>query len=269
MVQVSVIMPVFNIERECVLDMAIRSILAQTLSNFELIICEDASTDGTKEFLRKWNNADARISILHNDARVKAGGTRNRCMEKARGKYIALMDADDFSFPERLLCQFQFLERHPEAAFVGTRGVYFHEKPRTQGKNYLFVQNPSNKDFLMTLPFVHASIMFRREVLEKAHGYRTARWVTRSEDYDLLMRLYAAGLRGANLSQTLYGIRLNQGTYRRRKYRYRFCECAVKWSGFRKMGLFPEAIPYAVKPLMVGLLPTKALEYMKEKCYRG
>ena len=93
------------------------------------------------------------------------------------------------------------------------------------------------------------------------------RYVKRSEDYDLLMRAYAKGFQGINLPVSLYAIRLDAGTYQRRKYRYRFHECAVKWVGFASMGLMPRGIPYAVKPLIVGLLPVGLLNRLKEKYY--
>ena len=119
----------------------------------------------------------------------------------------------------------------------------------------------------MTLPFVHASLMFRAGVLRELGGYRETWMVKRSEDYDLLMRAYALGYYGNNLPAPLYGIRLDNDTYRRRKYRYRFCECLAKWSGFSAMGLMPMGIPYAIKPLVVGLLPVGILNALKVKYY--
>ena len=146
--------------------------------------------------------------------------------------------------------------------------TFFRREPGDQKEDYWFVRAPGKKDFLMTLPFVHASLMLRREVLEDAGGYDAGRGTRRSEDYDLLMRLYAAGCRGENLDEPLYFIRRDEDTYRRRKYRYRLNETLVKWRGFSRLGLMPRALPYVLKPLAAGLVPRDALERMKKKYYR-
>ena len=98
-------------------------------------------------------------------------------------------------------------------------------------------------------------------------GYRVSKTVKRSEDYDLLMRAYSAGYCGANLPDILYAIRLDETTYQKRRYRYRLNECVVKWKGFSELGLMPKGIPYAIKPLIVGLVPVKLLNWLKEKYY--
>ena len=262
---ISVIMGVYN--GAATLEQAVLSVLEQTYRNLELIICDDASTDGTWEQLQIWAQRDSRIRLVRNTRNQGAGGARNRCLEQARGSYIALMDADDVSMPTRLEKQVEALRNGPGLSFVGTKGQFFTEQPGDLQKCYWFVAEPGKEDFLMTLPFVHASLMFRAEVLRELGGYSGKRYVKRSEDYDLLMRAYARGFQGINLPNPLYGIRLDEGTYQRRKYRYRFHECAVKWVGFARMGLMPRGIPYAVKPLIVGLLPVGLLDRLKEKYY--
>ena len=248
--------------------MAIRSVLAQEMANFELIICDDASTDETWRKLEIWAQQDERIVLLRNPYNMRASGARNECIRCAKGEFIALMDADDYSYPQRLKEQADYLCEHKDVDFVGCAGEYFSENPGDMGQRYWFVETPEKKDFLMTLPFVHASLMFRAEVLRSIEGYSWKKYVTRSEDYELLMRLYAAGHKGVNLEQSLYGIRLNESTYRRRKYRYRLNECAVKWIGFCRMGLMPKGILYTVKPLIVGLIPVRILNFLKEKYYK-
>ena len=159
------------------------------------------------------------------------------------------MDADDISAPNRLQTQLEFLKNHPEIAFVGARGEFFHKVPGDLKQYYWFVDQPQAKDFLMTLPFVHASIMMRREVIRKIGGYSIEQAVIRSEDYDML-------------------IRLDEGTYQRRKYCYRLNECIVKFRGFSKLGLMPKGILYAIKPLIVGLIPIKLLNNLKKRYYK-
>ena len=119
----------------------------------------------------------------------------------------------------------------------------------------------------MTLPFVHASLMFRREALFSVDGYDESSRVERSEDYDMLLRMYAEGMRGANIAEAVYYIREDEKTFHRRKYRYRLKETAVKLKGFSRLHLMPRGVVYAIKPLVVGLLPTRFLEWLKGRYY--
>ncbi len=264
--EISVILPVYN--GESTLDMSIRSILEQRDVDLRLYICDDASTDSSWELIRRWEARDKRIIGLRDEVNLRSGAARNSCLTLARGRYVAVMDADDYSHPERLKTQLALLESNSNLAFAGTRGRFFHREPEDLAEDYWFVRQPQPEDFLMTLPYVHASLMFRREVLEAIGGYNAGRWAWRSEDYELLMRLYANGYRGENIDRPLYYIRLDNETHRRRKYRYRLNECRVKWSGFSRLGLMPRGIPYALKPLIVGLVPKNALESMKRAYYR-
>lgn len=263
---ISVIMAVFEIPDKNVLQKSIYSILSQSYKNIELIICDDGSKDGTFELIQELTVNDSRVILLHNHLNMGAAKARNCCIEHSSGNYIAIMDADDYSDPSRLDTQLQILKENTDISFVGTRGLYFGEKIRGH-KEYWYCEKPAERDFLFTLPFVHASILFRKEVLLKSGGYSVSRSVRRSEDYDLLMRLYALGYKGYNLAAPLYFIRADDNMFRRRKYRYRFNEFIVKFNGFKNLNLMPLGIVYAVKPLVVGLLPQKVLNYAKEKYY--
>ncbi|QSO47534.1 glycosyltransferase family 2 protein [Alicyclobacillus mengziensis] len=268
MALVSVIMATYNIPDTQILRTAINSVLRQTFSNFELIICDDGSTNDTYELLQEISRQDDRIILVRNQINMGAAVARNACIRLAGGKFIAIMDSDDFSAPCRLQKEVQFLIDFPEYDFVGVKGQYFNLWPYENLGIYWFCQRPREIDFLFTLPFVHASLMFRREALEAIGGYTEARVATRSEDYDLLMRLYAAGYRGANIPEVLYLIRLDDNTYKRRRYKYRFNECVVKYKGFKTLGLMPRGLVYALKPLIVGLIPVQLLRWMKLKYYK-
>ena len=98
--KVSVIIPAYNCEK--VVGEAIEGILNQTFKDWELIICDDASTDSTVSVLEKYEQLDGRIRILRNSENKKAAYTRNRCIEVAQGEYIAVEDADDWSMPESI-----------------------------------------------------------------------------------------------------------------------------------------------------------------------
>lgn len=247
---------------------AIASIQNQTYEDWELVVCDDGSTDHTWEVLEGIAKKDLRIRLVHGTCNRKAGYARNLCIQAARGRYIAVMDADDVSAPGRLEKQRQYLETHAEVAFAGCRGEFFIQNIGDDKERYWYRSRPEARDFLFSLPYVHASLMFRREALELVHGYDSSRLAVRVEDYDLLLRLYGMGQRGANLPEVLYYIRRDAQQYRRRKYRYRLHEAYVKYKGFLGLGLMPVGIPYACKPLLVGMLPIGLLKALQKKYYR-
>ena len=125
--KVSVIMGVYNCEKT--VAESIESIINQTYDNWELIICDDASTDNTcaivESYARKYGG---KIFFLKNSANRRLAYSLNRCLEAAKGKYIARMDGDDISLPRRLEKQVLFLESHPEYALAGTAMIPFDEK---------------------------------------------------------------------------------------------------------------------------------------------
>lgn len=271
MFEISVIMAVYNAKNREILELAIDSILNQSLREIELIICDDGSTNGTYQLLEEISKRDNRITLLRNQKNMGASVARNKCIAKAQANFIAIMDADDYSGKYRLEKQLKFIKNHPEFDFVGVTGQYFSSASEREvdKKTYWFCESPQKGDFLFTLPFVHASLLFRKQVLLAVKGYSEEREVARSEDYDLLMRLYARGYHGANLKEILYCIRLDDDTYKRRKYKYRLNECVVKYKGFRNLGLMPKGLIYALKPLVVGLIPIRLLNVLKNKFYNS
>lgn len=267
MPKVSVIMAVYNTENQDILEKAVDSVLMQTYADLEFVICDDASTDNTRDLLKRITKKDRRVKLIFNKTNRKAGYARNNCIRNAKGNYIAVMDADDISEITRIEKLANFLDRHPEYDFVGGRGEFFINHIGDDSELYWYCQKPQPKDFLFSLPFVHASLMFRKEALEKVHGYETAKKIIRVEDYDLLLRLYGEGMRGYNINEVLYYIRRDNNQYKRRKYRFRFNEAFIKYRGFKKMGLFPKGILFALKPLIVGLIPTQLMAGIQKKYY--
>lgn len=134
---VSVIMAAYNAEKT--VEVAVHSILQQTYGNFELIICDDASTDKTWKILTQIAKDNPCIRLIHQDVNRGAAAARNRCLEQARGKFIAIMGADDVSFPSRLELQLNYLCINPSVSFVGSRGEFFSEKPGDLKKYYVVI----------------------------------------------------------------------------------------------------------------------------------
>jgi glycosyltransferase involved in cell wall biosynthesis len=113
--KITVMIPVFN--REKYLGPAIESILAQTFKDFELLLIDDGSSDGSLAIMKSYS--DPRIRVVRNDRNLGIPKTRNRALELARGEYTALLDSDDTACPDRLAKQAAFLDRHPDHAMVG------------------------------------------------------------------------------------------------------------------------------------------------------
>lgn len=258
---VSIIMGAYNIEHTKTFVRAIDSILDQSFSDFELIICDDGSTDRTWEIITSYAERDIRIRLLKNEKNIGLAATLNRCIEISRASLIARHDADDFSALDRIQKQVSFLNTHPEMMFVGSNVALFNETGVYACRE--FPEFPEAKDFKFTMPFVHGALVFRKESVEKAGRYRVSKETRRAEDYDLLMRMYSLKLYGANLQEYLYFFLEDHSAMIRRKYRYRVDEAIVRWKGFRSLGLLPIAIPYVVKPLIVGLIPANILLKLK------
>ncbi len=259
--KVSVIVAVYNIE--LVVEKSIRSVLSQTLSDIEVVICDDASTDGTYGVLARLAAEDDRIRLLHNESNKGPAYTRNQCFAAARGDYFAIHDGDDISLPERLLMQAEFLDKHPEYAFVSSIAVFLDDEDAViayRGKTGEIVKD----DFLWGLPFCHAATMFRRAFIRLTEGYRVEPSTRfRGEDFDLFIRIYMRGGKGFVLPKCLYSVREGRAAVGRRKYRYRLAEAKLRYRGYAALGLLPKGLPFVVKPLVVGLLPQSLLEKLR------
>lgn len=119
-------MGVYNAEKT--IKRCIDSILNQTYENWEFIICNDGSSDGTLNILNEYQKTDSRIKVISNKSNKKLAVSLNRCLKYAKGKYIARMDADDESLPQRLEVEVDFLERHEQVDLVGCNRIIFDEQ---------------------------------------------------------------------------------------------------------------------------------------------
>jgi hypothetical protein len=178
----SVVMPVHNALPH--LDAAVQSILDQTFRNFEFVIYDDASTDGSAELVRELARTDCRIRLFQGERNLGPVGSSAFIVAHSSAPLVARMDADDISAPERLQRQFELLRDNPHAGLVGTLfDVIDDEGQRIRGPDYWRLTRKS--------PFVpfaaHGSIMFRRSIFERVGGYREQceYW----EDHDLVVRM--------------------------------------------------------------------------------
>ena len=259
---ISVIMGVkYNRKELDTLKRSIDSVLAQTYSRFELIICERGSSVKARKLLETYACSDSRVTIIDGSGTNSFSEQLNMCLKQSKGVWIARMDDDDFSFPERFEKQMAYLKAHKEIAFVGcnTKLVQDGEAAGV----WKFPEQPQIRDFLFSMPFVHPTLMFRRNSLEAVDGYSTLPYCERCEDYDLLLRLYEKGFYGANMQEILFAYTLPHNGITTRTFRDRINESKMRYARFRALGLLPGASFYVVKPLAVGLIPAHLLKAMK------
>ncbi|NDV46092.1 glycosyltransferase [Paludibacter sp. 221] len=195
--KVSVIMPVFNMENT--VAEAIESILQQTYNNFELIIVDDCSTDKTVNVVETFT--DKRIRLIRNDERKGNYVRRNQGIDIAKGKYIAVMDADDISLPGRFEKQIRFLRANSDYLAVGSDIVYFSKEGVSSPQKKL-TQWEDIKEFLKKdNPCTHPSLMVRSDVFTR-YGIRYDERYLYSADYNLLIDISKHG-KIANLPDVL------------------------------------------------------------------
>jgi glycosyltransferase involved in cell wall biosynthesis len=182
------------------LPKAVKSILAQTFTNFELIAIDNGSTDGTRSYLD--SITDLRVRVFHQDDRGLAAAL-NRGISLARGRYIARQDHDDLADPSRLAKQVAFLDAHPQHALVGTRAeIWIRDTPSGRFHDHPAVDEILQFVLLFNNPFVHSSVMMRKLALDHVGGYTTDPARQPPEDYELWSRI-ARHHRVANLPERL------------------------------------------------------------------
>ena len=193
-------MPVFNGEKY--LQSAINSILSQTINNIEFIIIDDYSTDSTPKILK--NIKDKRVKVHRNTSNLGVAGSLNRALKLTTGKYIARMDADDISHPDRLRKQVDFLKSNPSTIACGVQTEIIDGQNQITGTRSFPISSKSCHDYLMlTSPILHPTLMAQASIYKKI-GY-TAKYKT-AEDWDLYFKLLKFG-KLANLPDTLYSYR--------------------------------------------------------------
>lgn len=202
---VSVILPVFN--AVTTLAQAVESLLWQTLSDFEIIIVDDGSTDGTTDLIRRLAQADQRVRpIFASHQGIVAA--LNTGLAEARAPLIARMDADDICLPSRLKNQKDFLGLHPEIGLVSCRIGFLGDQAISGGYseyvrwlNTLLSPQSISVNRFVESPLAHPSVMFRTALIQQFGGYRDGPF---PEDYDLWLRWLGLGVAMAKLDKQLF-----------------------------------------------------------------
>lgn len=201
---VSILMPVRNEEK--FLSAAIASIRVQTFVNWELVVVDDGSVDGTAGILAAAASADKRITVLQSSGNGLVPAL-NLGLQACRGEFIARMDGDDISHPQRLATQLAVFAGDPGIGLVASSFRHFPRSGLKIGmlayeewQNSLENHERIMADIFVESPFVHPGVMYRKEIVERLGGYRDMGW---AEDYDLWLRMAGVGVRFAKTVKPL------------------------------------------------------------------
>lgn len=204
---VSVIIPCYNAEKY--VEEAVRSIMNQSYKNLEIIVTDDCSSDNTLMILETLAAEDSRIKVIKNKENLKIVKSLNNMIEIAQGKYIARMDADDISLPERIEKQVNFMEENPEYGVCGTNALHIDENGKIIGYRRLPNTDEEISFFkIFYSPLYHPSVLYVANLVKEnlySSDYPIA------EDYELWFRLQdGEKIKFYNIQDFLLQYRINQ-----------------------------------------------------------
>jgi glycosyltransferase involved in cell wall biosynthesis len=205
-IKLSVIMPVYNAGE--LLKESMESVLNQTFRDFEFVIINDCSTDNSLKTIKAFQKKDKRIRIINNKENLGVKKSLNKALELSKGEYVARMDADDISLPDRFKIQVNYLDRNPEIFLIGGSAIVINQEGKRWGvfekyDNYRKIAKRLQK----TNCIIHPLIMFRN-----THEFFYREKFIRSEDYDLYLRILTSGKNLTNLPDFLLKYRISNGT---------------------------------------------------------
>jgi glycosyltransferase involved in cell wall biosynthesis len=218
---ISVLMPCYN--ATTTLAEALESLLAQSFADFEILAVDDGSMDESAAVLDTYAQKDSRVRVL----RQVHGGiipALNRAHAAAQGQFLARMDADDRCHPERFAKQIALFEAQPELALVSCQVKAFPSEDVREGfriyldwLNALCSDADIRREIFVESPLPHPSVMLRKQWLDQMGGYQDHGW---PEDYDLWLRMHAAGARFGKVAEVLLGWRESPDRLTRSDSRY-------------------------------------------------
>lgn len=261
--KISVIMGIYNCAPY--LQEALDSLYAQTFQDFEIILCDDGSSDDTYQIALENHKQHSNVILLKNPQNFGLNQTLNNCLAVAKGEYIARMDGDDISLPTRFEKEVQFLDEHPEYAIVSAPMIYFDENGEF-GRGAIRGGEQTKEAFNYEPPFCHAPSMVRREAYVGVNGYTVDKRLLRMEDYNLWMKMYLAGYKGYNINEYLYSMRDDRNAIKRRTFLGVKNGIYAHWLAYRKLDLsFVKWLTYSIGKFLKWVIPTNLYKYLHKK----
>ena len=202
-IPISVLMPVYNGEKY--LEKAIKSVLFQTFKNYEFVIVDDGSTDGSWKIIQKYSHKDKRIVAIRSSKNLRTSAALNKGLKITKGKYVIRMDADDWSYPDRFQKQYEYMELHPEVGVSGGSIEVCNEKLEVINKRtYPQTDRMARRIIFRYSPFAHPATIWRKEKMMKAGAYNDN--IPLAQDYDLYFRIGGISKFG-NIKDTILKLR--------------------------------------------------------------
>lgn len=259
--KISVLMGIYNCSQT--LEQAVKSIQNQSYTNWELILCDDGSSDSTYAVAKALSDNDDRIILLKNETNLGLNVTLNKCLNSASGTFIARMDGDDDCVPDRFKKQVEFLKTHDEYSIVSSHMILFDENGEWGiSKN---PEYPTAEQVVLRNPIFHAPVMVRKECMDAVGGYTEDERMLRVEDVNLWIKLYSKGYKAYNLQEPLYRMRNDQNALNRRKYKYRINSVYVRLKGCKMLKLGLKCYVRAFAPMIAGLVPARLRQALRKK----
>lgn len=250
--RITVLMAIYNCADT--LEEALDSLMNQTYQRFKVVLCDDCSTDNTYEVAQKYiTKHPEKFILIKNEQNMKLPYSLNRCLEYADTEYVARMDGDDLSKPERFEKEIEFLDNHPEYALVSCPMEYFDDSG-VFGKGKT-ISRPTRKDMKKNTPHCHAPVMIRTNIIKEVGGYTVKKWTERGQDVHLWAKIYSKGHCGFNLSDHLYQMRDDGAAFKRRSFKQACYGVVRNYKIHRLMGFPYYLILDQVRPLILALLP--------------
>lgn len=222
--KISVVMPVYNVEKY--INSAIKSVLNQSFTDFELIIIDDGSTDNTVKLIKEYK--DKRIKIWQNKKNLGLVPSLNKGIKKAKGEFIVRCDGDDINEKRRFQIQVEFLDKNPDYCLAGSGARLIDEAGKKLGYEiYTEKDSGIKRNLLIRNSLIHGSVIMRTKDVRKIGGYRM-KFNKGAEDYDLWMRLSRFG-KFYNIPKQLLRRRVYRNSYSRANhYRVEFMAFLVR-----------------------------------------
>jgi glycosyltransferase EpsE len=249
---VSAIITVYN--GEAFIARAVESLLTQTLSDIEVLVLNDGSSDGTAQALDALS--DPRLRVIHLPRTGRAASLALACQE-ARGRYIANLDADDISYPDRLALQAAFLDRHPDVAWVGCAEEQEDDRRgEFHARRYALTDKDIRRQAAKCIPYSHSGVMFRKSLIEAGINYDPVQPFL--IDFEFFLRI-AEHHQVANLPEVLVkryvrGTSFFQSQFKTSRQNRRLAWLCLR--AVRRLRLAPTAYVYPLARLVYPSLPS-------------
>ena len=261
---VTVLMSVYN--GRPYLSKAIRSISEQTYEDFEFLIIDDASTDGSLSVLERWARRDDRIRILRHETNRGLGYSLHEGVREARGDWIVRMDGDDVALPERIERQLSHLSVHPSVDILGTWAVDVDQEGKPIRKRRYPTTHEDITRLIWTNPIVHPTAMLRKSAIQEVGSYDPT--VEKRQDYELWFRCLEGGLRFGNLPEVLLKYRFTGDYYKRNGLKVAWDQAKMGWRGCWRVGASPLSYLGVSIPLLRSLLPHSINAFAHRQLHR-